>query len=317
MPLANGYGGEVASDIPSDAVAPVFNPDPPEYQVARSRRKSDEAGDGGTNSPTFYNPQYWEHGMKLTDQPPVVPQDNAFTQIIDGEVQYTPLSASRPYNPTRFNRMPDWQKALTTPGITVPSAAAVYTELLKHRTFKAELLDPDSGQKFGEQKFKVGTVTQVESGPLRGKRCYIFHIRKYIFLIAKDGLHGCVGQTGMSRRALCEMPKLQCEPMLEGWMMIEARSWEFLKVMLRIIITDSETSEAIGCVLRPELAPEPDSSPYAPGKKEMIVHNGRYKPVVHGNGRLQVLPGVWEIHGGPPQFMNAKYYDKTPSSNHY
>jgi len=277
-----------------------------------------------------------KHGMKLIDQDKVVvanysgtqrfparkalavPQDNAFVQIVDGKVQYTPLSTNRPYSPTRFNRAPDWQKVLTTPGITVPSAAAIYTELLKHRTFKAELLNPDSGQKFGEQKFKVGSaVTHAEASPLRGKRAYVFHILKYIFLIADDGLHGWVGQTSLSKRSIYDLPELQCEPMLEGWTMIEAQSWEFLKVMLRISITDSKNSEAIGCVVRPVLAPEPASSPYAPGATEMIVHDGRYKPVVYGPGQIQVVPGIWEMHGGPPQFMNPKYYDKTPSSNHY
>lgn len=246
-----------------------------------------------------------------------VPQDNAFVQIVDGEIQYTPLSTNRPYSPTRFNRAPDWQKVLTTPGITVPSAAAIFTELLKHRTFKAELLDPDSGKKFGEQKFKVGAVTHGGPGPLRGKRAYVFHIRKYIFLIASDGLHGWVGQSYRSKMSIYDLPELQCEPMLEGWSMIEAQSWNFLKVMLRISITDSENSEAIGCVVRPVLAPEPASSPYAPGATEMIVHDGRYKPVVYGPGQIQVVPGIWEMHGGPPQFMNPKYYDKTPSSNHY
>eukprot|EP00930_Biecheleria_cincta_P008208 TRINITY_DN109607_c0_g1_i1.p1 TRINITY_DN109607_c0_g1~~TRINITY_DN109607_c0_g1_i1.p1 ORF type:complete len:275 (-),score=34.77 TRINITY_DN109607_c0_g1_i1:99-923(-) len=182
------------------------------------------------------------------------------------------------WKPSDIERAPAWQKALTAPGIMVASTSKIFAELLKHRSFKFELLNAESGQKFGEQKYRSATDIKIlDFGKLRGERCYIFHVRRFTFVISQKGLQGWVNfkntWTGNKRWEHDDKSgQLQCEPMLAGWMMIETETWTFQKLMLTITITNSAYPAAIGCSLRPVLKLQAASDLLSRGQADIIKH---------------------------------------------
>eukprot|EP00930_Biecheleria_cincta_P086518 TRINITY_DN7579_c0_g2_i1.p1 TRINITY_DN7579_c0_g2~~TRINITY_DN7579_c0_g2_i1.p1 ORF type:complete len:223 (+),score=35.38 TRINITY_DN7579_c0_g2_i1:53-721(+) len=156
--------------------------------------------------------------------------------------------------PDFLDRCAAWQKEVSTPGIMVPSSSALFSELNKHQGFKVEVLDPDSGRKFCETRYQTGCRKVMDHGKLRGKRCYIIYVRRYVIVVSELGLEGWVSRKGNVALGMFEGNELRCEPMPIGWMMLELEFWRYNSLMLKFTITHSKDPGSVGCILKPNKA---------------------------------------------------------------